>query len=252
MFNEIDKTAPRYSRDYLSLLEKPARKGAPFYHTEERKAPYRTYYKELYERYPELKGYKEAYIKKFITSYHQLIVDTLVDNKDGVRLPEYMGNMIIATYGRKHKSYDRKSSTEYKQHINYSNLHSERKGGWVFHVYSLEKYKFANHQYWRFYPGRYLTSKIGQAYKKGWKNYRVIPRTDLVSDTIKRLDRKDYIKEVTSARSVRVYNPDGTLHSQYKSVYELNKAQGRKKFWEKKFKEGLDVTFKGLRYVRAQ
>lgn len=155
-----------------------------------------SFYTDLREKYPTLKKYSDTEIRDHIIGFNEVLRETLLDHRDGIVLPEHIGNLFIATYKPTpdRRPIDRANTIKYGKIINYHNRHSEGYTGWVYYTYNLEKYNFTNCKLWKFSPCRTLRDKMCKEFKAGWKKYIIMPGLKFIHSFIRSYWKKEMIK----------------------------------------------------------
>lgn len=155
-----------------------------------------TFYKDLKDKYPTLSVYKDIQIRNYIIGFNEILRDTLVDHRDGLILPEHIGNLFIATYkpAKDSRPRDYVNTKKYGKIIHYHNRHSEGYTGWVYYTYNLEKYNFTNCKLWKFIPCRTMKDMMFKEFKAGWKKYIIMPGLKYIHSFIRSYWKKEMIK----------------------------------------------------------
>ena len=153
------------------------------------------YYKKLKTKYPELKQYKDGDIYKYTILFNKIMLQSVVDNKAGVEMPEHIGNLVMGAYKRKAKRIDWGTSREKGEVVHYNDV-GLNYGLYIQYVYSLEKYNFTNCNLWTFKTsGRDANKALREAIEKGWKNYLMIPNIRYIQSFVKDYWIKERIKK---------------------------------------------------------
>lgn len=160
-----------------------------------------TFYTDLREKHKELANYSDKQIRDYIIGFNELIRDTLVEHRDGIVLPEHIGNLFIATYkpSKDRRPLDRVTTKKLGKRTYYHNRHSEGYTGWAHYTYNLEKYNFTNCKLWKFQPGYNLKSQMFEQFINGWKKYIVMPNIKYIHSFIRSYWKKEHIKRKLAA-----------------------------------------------------
>jgi len=152
------------------------------------------------ERNPSLKKISAAEIRKIINTFNNTIYESVVANRDGVELPEFLGKLFIGTCPpKKRKNVDFKRTTEYQHVVQHRNWESDNFLAKIFYsVYDL-KHSYKNHELYGFKACRKFSRLVGQEYPKNWKMYiQIDPKmkiSGLFRQTMARIERKDRTEE---------------------------------------------------------
>lgn len=130
--------------------------------------------------------------KKIVMGMNKMIVETIVNTRDGIELPEQLGYMFLGTCQPKvRKNVDFKTTDHYLKVIQHRNWESDNYLAKIFYTNYETKYKFKFNDLWGFKAARAFTKLVGQEYPKNWKMYIQVDHTLKVS----RLYR-DYLRQV--------------------------------------------------------
>lgn len=152
------------------------------------------FYGELVHKNPNLKNYTTSQLRSHIKGMNKMIGEAVVENREGVSLPEYMGIIIVATYGKRTKAVDWKSTKELGKVVHHTNTHSSELGGWMFYVRSTNRYNFINSQMWVFEPSWDMRDKIAKAYRENWNKFIRLANFKYVENFIKNPKLYDYLR----------------------------------------------------------
>lgn len=151
----------------------------------------RAFYRNMKEKLPHLSKYTDSEIKGMLVGFNKALAKTIIDTRDGVVLPEHMGNMFIGTYGKNTEATDHGNSEKLGKVVHHQNRHSVGYMGWIYYVHNLEKYNFINCNMWWYDPEKVIKKAISEVYKTEWKRYIILPSTKHIEKFI----RSYWIKE---------------------------------------------------------
>lgn len=157
-FKKPDLNAPRFREKRLSLLNKKI--------LEEFKAKY-----PLYENISNEK------LKKIIRIYNENLWKAVIENRDGVELPDSLGYLFIGTCSPskyKKKNIDYARSNEHGKVLHNDNWETDGNIGKIFYTNASAKYKFKNRELWKFEACRTFKRSVASEYPKDWTKYTVI------------------------------------------------------------------------------
>lgn len=143
--------------------------------------------KELYENVPSAKHLSKKEIKKIIVTFNKNIWLKVIDERDGVELPESIGHIFLGTCPPKKrtKNVDFKMSADYQKVIQHRNWESDKHLAKIFYTTFGTKYRFKFHDLWAFNGTRNFTRKVGETYPTNWKRYIEIPPILKISNLYK-------------------------------------------------------------------
>lgn len=148
----------------------------------------------------------ELKIKSILESFNELIAETVIDKRDGVDLPENIGNIFIGTCLPKiRKNVDFKVSMEHLKVIEHRNWESDKYLAKIFYTNSEIKYKFKNHELWGFKAARLFSRELARTYPINWKKYIQVDHTLKVAKLFRKNSYKLFKADETQRR-LNVYD----------------------------------------------
>ena len=178
-FKAPDLNAPRYRMESYNPLD-------------------RAFFRALRLAHPQFKDYTDTVIRRIIKTTNEAIVEKIIDSRDGVELPEFLGYMFIGTCNRKGGvNYDYKRSAEYGQLVQHRNFESDNYLEKIFYTNYETKYRFKFHELWSFSACRNFTRQASAAYIKDWKKYIAVEPNLRIS----RLYRKSKAKQAQKIKT---------------------------------------------------
>ena len=151
-FKKPDLNAPRYRPKKLNLTNVD-------------------FYKKFIEDNPKYSHITLEQFKDVIKTFNGFIWQTVVNERDGVQLPEQLGYLFIGSCPRKKSNVDFDKSKKYGVVLQNQNWESDQYLAKIFYTNYETKYRFKNHELWGFKGVRDFTRMVGQTYPKQWKKY---------------------------------------------------------------------------------
>jgi hypothetical protein len=110
--------------------------------------------------------------KDIIKSFNGKIWQKVIEERDGIQLPEQLGYLFIGTCPRKiGENTDYKKSEYYGVKIQNKNFESDQYVAKIFYTNFETKYRFKNHELWGFTGVRDFKRTIAKVYPVEWKKY---------------------------------------------------------------------------------
>ncbi len=126
----------------------------------------------LKQKVPSAKDLSAADVKKIIHTFNTNLWSTVIENRDGVEIPEQIGHLFIGTCQPKRSpNVDYKTSAEYMKVIEFRNWESDQHLAKIFYTTYGTKYRFKNHELWGFKPTRAFKRMVSKTYPEKWKQY---------------------------------------------------------------------------------
>lgn len=143
--------------------------------------------------------------KEVIKTFNGLIWNTVIEERDGVELPEQLGYIFIGTCPRKKSNIDFATSAKYGRVIQNKNYESDDYIAKIFYTNYETKYSFKHHEMWSFTGVRDFKRTVAQTYPQQWKKYVVVDNMVRIS----RMFRKQTYKQkkvVETADLLKTYD----------------------------------------------
>lgn len=126
--------------------------------------------REFKEQHPEHKGITLTEFNAIVKRFNTNIVDEVISNKNGISLPELIGQILIISFPRsKRKAIDFGASNKNGVLTYHRNWDTEDRLGKI--VYHSGKHSVRYSHLWGFTPTRGFKSKMSEAYRKLWAKY---------------------------------------------------------------------------------
>lgn len=129
------------------------------------------FYKKFIEDNPKYASLDVNTFKDIIKVFNGKIWESVVNDRDGVELPEQLGYIFIGSCPRKKSNVDFKKSEHYGVVLQNQNWESDQFIAKIFYTNFETKYRFKHHELWGFKGVRDFTRTVGQVYPKEWKKY---------------------------------------------------------------------------------
>jgi hypothetical protein len=186
-FKKPDLNAPRYRPKTVVLLSPDL-------------------YKKFIEKYPEHKERTYAEFKRNISTFNEELWKTAIEYRDGVDLPEGLGNIFIGTCWKKKKiNIDFAKSNMYNMTITNHNHHTDGKLAKIFYTNYNNKYRFANRIMWMFKGSRDFKRSVAKAYPENWKKYIDVDPNLKINKLYRKQLKRDAAKKVNE-KFIDMYN----------------------------------------------
>jgi nucleoid DNA-binding protein len=178
-FKSPDLTAPRFRPKKKYILNK-------------------SFYDKFIEKNPKYKDISPKQIKNIVNNYNGKIWETIVENRDGIELPEQLGNIFIGSTKRQiGDNINFKKSIELGYKVQNQNFESDQYLAKIFYTNYKSKYKFRFRELWGFTGVRNFKRTIAKVYPKEYKKYLAIDSNTPVSKLFKKHIYLDTLKEDT-------------------------------------------------------
>ena len=152
-FKGPDLNKPRYRDKVLSLLNKEL-------------------LSEFKGKYPAYSNVGDVKLKKVVQSFNGKIWKTVLDNRNGVELPDSLGYLFIGSCpAAKKVNVDYALSKKYGKLIQNKNWDTDGNIGKIFYTNYSPKYKFKTRELWAFTGIRQFKRAVAKTYPTNWKRY---------------------------------------------------------------------------------
>jgi hypothetical protein len=154
-------------------------------------------YNKFLEENPHIERICLNKFKEVIKMFNGKIWESVVENRDGVELPEQLGYIFIGTCPRKKSNVDFKKSEHYGVKLQNQNWESDQYVAKIFYTNYESKYKFRNHELWGFAGVRDFKRTIGKTYPSEWKKYVMVDNMVKVSRIFRKQNYIQYKQKET-------------------------------------------------------
>lgn len=178
-FKQPDLSAPRFRPRKLNILTKEM-------------------YQDFSTRYPKYKHIPYEVYKEIVTKFNGKIWEEVIENRDGVELPEQLGYIFIGTCPRKisdNPNYQK--SKIYGTKVQNQNWESDQYVAKIFYTNFEVKYRFRFHHMWGFTGLRDFKRTVAKTYPENWKKYPVIDNFQKISRLLRKVHKLDIMAAET-------------------------------------------------------
>jgi hypothetical protein len=155
------------------------------------------FYNRFIEEHPKYADVTADKFKEVINSFNGKIWETVIENRDGVELPEQLGYLFIGTCPRKKSNVDFSKSKEHGVVIQHQNWESDNYAAKIFYTNYETKYRFKHHEMWGFSGIRNFKRTVAQTYPVNWKKYVMVDNLVRISRIFRKEKYKEFLKNET-------------------------------------------------------
>lgn len=155
------------------------------------------FYNRFIEEHPKYANVPADKFKEVINRFNGKIWETVIENRDGVELPEQLGYLFIGTCPRKKSNVDFSKSKEHGVVIQHQNWESDNYAAKIFYTNFETKYRFKHHEMWGFSGIRDFKRTVAQTYPTNWKKYVMVDNLVRVSRIFRKEKYKEFLKNET-------------------------------------------------------
>jgi len=136
--------------------------------------------KSFKKKHPEHKLSKTEY-SRIVKQFNENMMEAAVDNRDGIRLPEMLGLIMLVGYPRpKRKIIDFAKSNETGEVHYHKNWDTDNKVVKIRYQNTLRGYSFRNCRFWGFIPSKRFKKMASDAFKKSYEKYVYVDNKNVV------------------------------------------------------------------------
>lgn len=158
-FKKPDVTAPRFRPETKNVLSKE-------------------FFNLFKEKYPKYKELDNKDLRKIIKKFNQVVFQTVIENRDGVQLPEQIGWLFIGTCQQsKKQNVNYAKSLKYGVSVSNNNWETDGKLAKIFFTNHAPKHKIKNREFWGFTACRDFKRTVAKTYPENWNMYIVVDAT---------------------------------------------------------------------------
>jgi hypothetical protein len=153
--------------------------------------------KKFKEKYPEYKSVSLTMFKDIIMTFNSHIVNGIIDNRNGVELPDGLGYIFMGTCpAPKKRNIDYGKSLHYGVETTHRNWDSDNKLLKIFYTNHNTKYPFKNKRVWSMKANKEFRKNASEAYKDNWSKYVEVLPNKKVSARFDRHRKKEYLRNL--------------------------------------------------------
>ena len=164
----------------MKEFKKPDVKG-PRFRPETKNILTKEFFILFKKKYPKYKTIDNIELRKIIKKFNQVVYQTVIDNRDGIQLPEQIGWLFIGTCQQsKKENIDYAKSLKYGLRVSNKNWESDGKLAKIFFSNHAPKHKIKNREFWSFVACREFKRSVAKQYPENWQMYvEANPQTKL-------------------------------------------------------------------------
>ena len=167
-FKAPNLNAPRYRKKVFSLLNME-------------------FIKEFKDKYPAYSNIDNKKLKNIIKLYNKKLWEEVIDNRNGVELPDSLGYLFIGTCpAAKSVNTNYALSRQYGKVLQNRNFETDGKIAKIFYTNYSTKYRFKNRELWQFKAVRQFKRTVAKTYPEKWTKYIVMKNKNRVADMYKK------------------------------------------------------------------
>ena len=150
------------------------------------------------DKNPMYSSVDDTKLKKVIHKFNGKIWDTVLNNRNGVELPESLGYLFIGSCPAAKKiNVDYALSKQYGKLIQNKNWDTDGHVGKIFYTNYETKYRFKHHEMWGFSGIRNFKRTVAQTYPVNWKKYVMVDNLVRISRIFRKEKYKEFLKNET-------------------------------------------------------
>lgn len=132
-------------------------------------------------------SFKISELKSIIRIMFEAFQDEIINNRDGIHLPEALGDIFLGTCSKKTKTinYDYENSLKHGKVIETRNYDSDQHLAKIFHTFFGIKKPIRNASLWSFHSCRDFARKVSKEYPRQWAKYIKVDKGIYISDLIR-------------------------------------------------------------------
>jgi hypothetical protein len=183
-FKTPDKKAPRFRQTTIGLLNKD-------------------FHARFLKKFPQYKGISDKQMKEIIELFNGKLWQAIIDNRDGVELPEGLGNIFIGSCKTPHKeNVDYNTSAKLGIRVINRNLGSDGYLAKILYTNHEARFKFRHRKLWKFKGARQFTNAASITYKEDWPKYMVVEDLMKISSLFRETRRRQAKKIRLDSRPI--------------------------------------------------
>lgn len=167
-YKEPDVKGPRFRQKGISIVDN-------------------AFLKEFKEKYPKYKDLTVPEINKIMKKYNETVWKEVIENRDGVQLPEGVGILFIATCKSPlRQNIDFAKSKKYGVTVTNKNWETDGRLAKIFYTNYNTSFRFQNRECWGFIACREFKRTVAKVYPENWNLYVQVEPTKKLRDKYKK------------------------------------------------------------------
>ena len=163
-------------------------------------------FKNFRKKYPKYKDLQDKDLRRIIKAFNIKLYETVIDYRDGVKLPDNIGWLFIGTCKTsKKENIDYAKSKKYGVRVTNKNWETDGKLAKIFYTSYAPKYKMRNREFWGFVACRDFKRLVAKTYPENWPMYVKIDPTKKIKEEYSRATYKETVKRRTE-QQLKDYN----------------------------------------------
>jgi len=186
-YKKPDLNAPRYRPKKLNLTNTD-------------------FYNKFITDHPKYSSLTNAQFKEIITVFNGLIWNGVLEERDGIQLPEQLGYIFVGSCPKKkgdNTNYSK--SSYYGVKLQNQNWESDQYTAKIFYTNYETKYRFKNHDLWGFAGVRDFKRSVAKTYPVEWKKYVLVDNKIKISRLF-RLEKFKHFKTNETKELLKNYD----------------------------------------------
>lgn len=158
------------------------------------------------KKYPKYRHIDKATLKMILKKFNTTVVQEVINNRNGISLPESLGWLFIAACNNpKKKNVDFYKSKTYGVEVTNNNWDSDGKLAKIVYSNMAPKHKFKNREYWSFTACRDFKRGVAKTFPENWQNYTALTPDHKIKDLYLSSIQKD-LKTKQIEKDLESYN----------------------------------------------
>jgi len=154
------------------------------------------------KKYPKYKDITKVKFNNIIKLFNEEVWSEVIENRDGVQLPEGIGYIFIGSCKNVKKyNFDFKTSSEYNTSVENKNWETDGNVAKIFYSSYSEKYHYKNRECWNFFACRNFKRSVSEEYPKRWTMYHEVNPHKKINEQFVKMARKEYAVKKTELDS---------------------------------------------------
>ena len=156
-------------------------------------------FKDFRKKYPEYKDLSDTKLRSVFNKFCEGIVDAVIENRDGVALPNHLGNIFIGKCYMPMRKVKAKNFYKNGEPVVYSNLETDNRLMKIFFESKSSKFPLPHRVIWVFKFNQTSKRKISAEFKKNHRKYIEVEGTIKINtlfDQRKKIPKKDKYNEL--------------------------------------------------------
>jgi len=156
------------------------------------------FYTEFKKKYPQYKKISNKELGEIIFDYNGRLWQEVINNRNGVSLPEQLGVVQILMHRPKKNYINYEVNNKAKKVVRYLNLLTDGLTGKINYSAQIYAARLRSWEIWKFKATRSFTHAVSECLPKNYLQYRVVDNYKVIWENFDKNRKRNYAKKMNA------------------------------------------------------